>query len=343
MNEIIKIVNSFWELTAIMAPALLLGLFIAGVLSAFITPDLIKKHLGKSNFWQICKASLLGVPLPLCSCSVLPVAASLRDNGAGKGSTISFLTSTPQTGVDSIFITYSLLGGVFTIIRVITAFITGIITGTAVSIFANEETGEKGKPEAEVESCCKCSNGTEKENPIAHIFKYGFRTLPNDIGKSMLIGIALSSIITVFLPENFFADRILGNELVSMLVMLTIGTMVYVCSSGSVPIVLSLIASGISPGAGLVFLITGPATNLASLAILTRIMGTKTVFVYLLTLAITALLSGYILNQFMDKTIINEMVHAGHESISWLNHTSAVILLIVLSQSIIPKTLFKKS
>jgi len=339
MNEIIKIVISFWELTAIMAPALLLGLFIAGVLSAFITPDLIKQHLGKSNFWQICKASLLGVPLPLCSCSVLPVAASLRDNGAGKGSTISFLTSTPQTGVDSIFITYSLLGGVFAVIRVVTAFITGIITGTAVSIFANEETKQK---EPEEKSCCNCSHGTEKENPVLHIFKYGFRTLPKDIGKSMLIGIALSSIITVFLPENFFADRILGNELISMLVMLTIGTMIYVCSSGSVPIVLSLIASGISPGAGLVFLITGPATNLASLAILTKIMGKKTVFVYLLTLAISALISGYILNQFMDTTTITKMVHAGHESLSWLNHTSAVILLIVLSQSIIPKTLFKK-
>jgi len=343
MNEIIKIVNSFWELTAVMAPALLLGLFIAGILSAFITPDLIKKHLGKSNFWQICKASFFGVPLPLCSCSVLPVSASLRDNGAGKGSIISFLTSTPQTGVDSIFITYSLLGGVFTIIRVITAFLTGIITGTAVSIFAGEEKKDNEKQKEQLESCENCSKETEKENPIFHIFKYGFQTLPKNIGKSMLIGIALSSIITVFLPENFFADKILGNELVSMLVMLAIGTVIYVCSSGSVPIVLSLIASGISPGAGLVFLITGPATNLASLSILTKIVGAKTVFVYLLTLSITALISGYILNQFMDQTIINEMVHAGHESLSWLDHTSAVVLLIILSQSVIPKNIFRKS
>jgi uncharacterized membrane protein YraQ (UPF0718 family) len=341
MNEIIKIANSFWELTAVMAPALLLGLFIAGILSAFITPDLIKKHLGKSNFWQICKASLLGVPLPLCSCSVLPVAASLRDNGAGKGSTISFLTSTPQTGVDSIFITYSLLGGAFAVIRVVTAFITGIITGTAVNMFASDETEQKDVEKTE--SCCKCAHETEKENPINHVFKYGFRTLPKDIGKSMLVGILLSSIITVFLPENFFADKLLGNELFSMLVMLAIGTVIYVCSSGSVPIVLSLIASGISPGAGLVFLITGPATNIASLATLTKIMGTKTVFVYLLTLAVSALISGYILNQFMDSTTVTNMVHAGHESLSWLNHASAVILLIVLSQSLIPKTLFKKS
>ncbi len=268
---------------------------------------------------------------------MLPVSASLRDNGAGKGSTISFLTSTPQTGVDSIFITYSLLGGVFTIVRVITAFLTGIITGTAVSIFAGEEKKDNEKQKEQAESCENCSKETERENPIFHIFKYGFQTLPKNIGKSMLIGIALSSIITVFLPENFFADKILGNELVSMLVMLAIGTVIYVCSSGSVPIVLSLIASGISPGAGLVFLITGPATNLASLSILTKIVGAKTVFVYLLTLSITALISGYILNQFMDQTIINEMVHAGHESLSWLDHTSAVVLLIILSQSILPK------
>lgn len=341
MNHIINIISFFWELTAIMAPSLLLGFLIAGILSAFITPDLIKQHLGKSSFWQICKASIFGVPLPLCSCSVLPVAASLHKNGAGKGSTISFLTSTPQTGVDSIFITNALLGGMFAIIRVVVAFITGILAGSMVRIFTKNEE-EKENIEKE-QSCCTCAHENEKENPIVHIIKYGFITLPKDIGKSMLVGLILSAIITAFLPANFFADKLLGNEFVSMIVMLVIGTIIYVCSSGSVPIVLSLIASGISPGAGLVFLITGPATNLASLTTLTKIVGTKSVFIYLATLATSALISGYILNQFIDSTAISQMVHSGHESLSWLNHLCAVILMIILGQSLIPKTLFKKT
>lgn len=319
-----------------MAPSLLLGFLIAGILSAFITPELIKEHLGKSNFWQICKASIFGVPLPLCSCSVLPVAASLRKNGAGKGSTISFLTSTPQTGVDSIFITNALLGGMFTIIRVVVAFITGILAGSMVRIFTKNDDDNQEIPEEK--SCCKCENENKKESPIQHIIRYGFITLPKDIGKSMLVGLLLSAIITSFLPANFFADKLLGNEFFSMIVMLVIGIIIYVCSSGSVPIVLSLIASGISPGAGLVFLITGPATNLASLTTLTKIVGTKSVFIYLATLATVALISGYILNQFMDSSTISQMVHSGHKSLSWLNHLSAVILLIMLGQSLIPKS-----
>ncbi|MDA3798993.1 MAG: SO_0444 family Cu/Zn efflux transporter [Kiritimatiellae bacterium] len=336
MNHISNIISFFWELTAIMAPSLLLGFLIAGILSAFITPELIKEHLGKSNFWQICKASIFGVPLPLCSCSVLPVAASLRKNGAGKGSTISFLTSTPQTGVDSIFITNALLGGMFTIIRVVVAFITGILAGSMVRIFTKNDDDNQEIPEEK--SCCKCENENKKESPIQHIIRYGFITLPKDIGKSMLVGLLLSAIITSFLPANFFADKLLGNEFFSMIVMLVIGIIIYVCSSGSVPIVLSLIASGISPGAGLVFLITGPATNLASLTTLTKIVGTKSVFIYLATLATVALISGYILNQFMDSSTISQMVHSGHKSLSWLNHLSAVILLIMLGQSLIPKS-----
>ena len=336
MNHITNIISFFWELTAIMAPSLLLGFLIAGILSAFITPDLIKHHLGKSSFWQICKASLFGVPLPLCSCSVLPVAASLRKNGAGKGITISFLTSTPQTGVDSIFITHALLGGMFAIIRVVVAFITGILAGSLVRIFTRND--KKKENIEEEKSYCKCAHEDGNENPIIHIIRHGFITLPKDIGKSMLVGLILSAIITAFLPANFFADKLLGNEFVSMIVMLVIGTIIYVCSSGSVPIVLSLIASGISPGAGLVFLITGPATNLASLTTLTKIVGTKSVIIYLTTLAISALISGYILNQFMDSTTISQMVHSGHKSLSWLNHVSAVFLMVILGQSLIPKS-----
>jgi len=167
--------------------------------------------------------------------------------------------------------------------------------------------------------------------------RYAFITLPGDIGRSMIFGLILSGVLTAFLPDNFFADKFIGRELVSMLVMLGAGLTVYVCSSGSVPIVVSLIAAGISPGAGLVFLIAGPATNMAAIVTIFKILGTRTSVIYLVTLSATALISGYILNLFVDSAHVVEMVHGPHSQLSWFTHLCGGVLVALLAPAFIPK------
>lgn len=338
MESVIKTVGYVWHLTALMAPSLLFGFFVAGLLSMLVTPAMVYRHLGKSNLWQICKAALIGVPLPLCSCSVVPVAAALRQNGAGRGSTISFLTSTPQTGVDSIFVTYTMLGPLFAVIRCITAFLTGIICGGVVELFAGEEQPDEESRERDGGGCACKSEPAPASGRFLKAMRYAFITLPGDIGRSMILGLILSGVLAAFLPDNFFADKFIGQELVSMLVMLVVGLAVYVCSSGSVPIVVSLIAAGISPGAGLVFLITGPATNMAAIVTVFKILGIKTSVIYLVTLSVTALISGFVLNLFVDSTHVAEMVHGSHSHLSWFGHLCGIVLVALLAQAFVPKT-----
>ncbi|MFO7937565.1 MAG: SO_0444 family Cu/Zn efflux transporter [Kiritimatiellia bacterium] len=359
MNVITDIFAQIWYLIALMAPSLLVGFFVAGVFSLLVTKEMVYKHLGRSSFLQICKASLFGVPLPLCSCSVLPVAASLRQYGAGRGSFISFLTSTPQTGVDSIFITYTMLGPVFTVVRFVAAFISGIICGSCVHIFvkdsgtgvpadvasAEHKTGNKNGDEAgrgvdldkECEAC-SCAEENKKTPHFVKALRYAFVTLPQDMGRSMVTGLIISGILTAFLPANYFADKLIGNELTSMLVMLAVGLTIYVCSSASVPLVVSLIAAGISPGAGLVFLIAGPSTNAASIVTVFRIIGAKTTVIYLATLSVTAIISGVILNMFVDSTRVAEVVHGSHDELSLFSHLCGVALLCLFVPAFIPKS-----
>ncbi len=327
-------------LTAAMAPSLLIGFAVAGVLSLLITPQMVYRHLGRPGLRQICKAALFGVPLPLCSCSVLPVAASLRSYGAGRGSTVSFLASTPQTGVDSIFVTWRLLGPGFALVRCAAAFVSGIICGCCVELLPPES---EAAPEAGAQGCrCACSDsetaqrderlgrrGDRAGGALRSILRHAFVTLPRDMGRSMVLGLLLAGMLTAFLPEDYFADKLIGSEWLSMLVMLAAGLTVYVCSSGSVPVVLSLIAAGISPGAGLVFLIAGPATNTAALVTVTRMLGVRVTAVYLAALSATALLSGFALNRFVAVADVAAVVRCHPDDLSWFSHACAAALLIL--------------
>ncbi len=344
MEVFITTIVHIWHLTALMAPSLLAGFAVAGVLSLLVTKQMVYNHLGRSSFWQICKASLFGVPLPLCSCSVLPVAVSLRDYGAGKGSVISFLTSTPQTGVDSIFVTYTMLGPVYAVVRCVAAFFSGIICGSFVQLLGGKEDDIQPEP-VQGECCCSDENkpSSDKANVshklglLINALRYAFLTLPRDLGRSMILGLILSGILTAFLPANYFADKLIGNELISMLVMLVIGLIVYVCSTGSVPIVVSLIAAGISPGAGLVFLIAGPATNITTIVTLLKIIGVRITVIYLLTLSITAIISGYLLNMFIDSAHVAEIVHGSHDELSLLSKLGGVVLVLLFVPAFLPK------
>ena len=296
METLIDTLIETWDVTRQMAPYLLFGFGMAGLLSVFISAATVERHLGQRGLWQVIKAALLGVPLPLCSCSVVPVSASLYQHGASKGATLSFLASTPQTGVDSIAVTWSLMGPLVTLFRVISAFISGVLAGVGVELAEPDGEPTAAAPAVDDDCCC----GARQESRLMRAARYGFVMLPRDIGRSMLFGLLLSGLLGALIPDNYFADR-MGPGIVSMLLMMLIGIPIYTCSSGSVPVALGLMRAGLSPGAALVFLVTGPATNAATVTTIIRLLGKRAVAIYVGCICATALAMGLLLDLFVTR------------------------------------------
>jgi uncharacterized membrane protein YraQ (UPF0718 family) len=324
------IVFDFWATLSEMSPYLLFGFLIAGVLSVWIDARVVERHLGGAGFWQVFKASLFGVPLPLCSCGVIPVSMSLHKHGASKGATVSFLLSTPQTGVDSILVTYSLMGPIFAIFRPVAAFITGLLGGTIVNAIEKQDINSSEHPQEKcTDECCSHEN---RKNWFIRAMKHGFVTLPADIGRAMLVGIAIAALISAVIPDDFFAGTLTvsGGGIIAMLVMMAVGIPMYVCATASVPIAVALMAKGLNPGAAMVFLMTGPATNAASLTILWSQLGPRTAIVYLLTVAGCALAGGIILDAIFRGDLSS--IHHAHGAMlpEWFKTTCAAVLLAVL-------------
>ncbi len=328
MEMLLNILKEVWLVLLAMAPYLLFGFLMAGVLSVLISKDYVRRHLGGRGWLQSVKAALVGVPMPICSCGVIPLAASLRKHGASRGATASFLASTPQTGIDSLMITYALLGWVYAVFRAVVAFVSGILCGTAVSLVSPKE--EEAPAECEDECCAP-----NPQNVVKRMLAYGFLTLPRSIARAVVLGILLSGILSGLIPENFFAG--LGDSPATMLVMLVIGIPLYVCSSASVPLALAFIKAGISPGAALIFLITGPATNAATLTTLWQIIGKKQLAVFLATLSACALVAGFLMNAISPRLGIAEQVchaegHGGPLDLLWV-----ALLVAVLVKGMLPK------
>jgi uncharacterized membrane protein YraQ (UPF0718 family) len=334
MADYIKsIIWDFWATVAEMSPYLLFGFFVAGLLSVLISQRLVEKHLGGRGIWPLLKASLFGVPLPLCSCGVIPVSMSLHKHGASKGSTVSFLLSTPQTGVDSIFVTLSLLGPVFAVFRPVAAFITGIVGGAFVEIFERKkEDGNKVHPKC-TDECC---DTTSSHSKITKGLKYGFVTLPRDIGKAMLVGLVIAAVISAIVPDGYFAEK-LGTGIFAMVVMMFLGIPVYVCATASVPVAAALILKGLTPGAALVFLMTGPATNAASFVTIWKVLGKVTAIIYLATVAGCALLAGILLDFIVSGFDIEIATHHHWMLPPIVKYISAVALFAVLAFAILTK------
>lgn len=325
-----------WATLTAMAPYLLFGFLVAGVLSVFISPETVEKHLGgRGRFWPALKAAAFGVPLPLCSCGVIPVAASLRRHGAGRGAATSFLLSTPQTGVDSLLVTYSILGPIFAVVRPVAAFLSGLVGGTIVGSVEPED-AVNGKPHTKCEDACCARNGRGR---VARVFHYGLVTLPRDLWRALVVGIVIAGAISAIVPEDslkgYLGSASLWGQLGAMVVMMAVGLPTYVCATASVPLAAAFIHAGVSPGAALVFLMTGPATNAATIATVWKTMGRRTAVIYLSTVAVTALASGFILNYWADKTgwVLPTLADT-HEMKSvfmwWLGTVSAVALIGVL-------------
>lgn len=283
--------NAFWDTTLKMAPWLLFGFLAAGLLSLLFTPEMASRHLGRRAGWRAVVLSvLLGVPLPLCSCGVLPVAVGLRRGGAGKGATAAFLISTPQTGVDSFFATYSLLGWAFAWVRPLVAAVTGVVGGLLV------DRADREPPVAPAEMAPEAARAEPWPMRVLGALRYGFGTLFGDVAPALLVGLLISALILAFVPDRFFDAHALGSDWVAFPAMLLIGMPMYVCSTASIPVALSLMVKGISPGAALVFLIVGPALNGASLTTLLRLLGKTCTLIHLAVVAVAAVAAGLLLN-----------------------------------------------
>lgn len=326
--------GDFWSVLSEMSPYLLFGFLAAGVLGVAISPAAVQRYLGGRGIAAVLRASLFGVPLPLCSCGVIPVAASLRRHGASRSATTAFLISTPQTGVDSILVTFSLMGPVFAVFRPIAAFVSGLLGGAMVALADRKETAGGPSPEACQDVCCATEGGSKVRRALV----YGFGALPQDIGRSLLAGLAVAALISAMVPGDFFtgaAGGALKQGLPAMLVMMLVGLPIYVCATASVPIAAALMAKGVSPGAVLVFLMTGPATNAATIATVWKVLGRRTALIYLVSVAASALAAGATLDWLFT---VEGMSHAamGHWMLpGWFNTICAAGLLAVLGVAIL--------
>lgn len=335
MTELIQtFAQDLWHTLAEMSPYLLFGFLVAGLLSVLISPESVERHLGSKGLAPLLKASLFGIPLPLCSCGVIPVSMSLRKHGASKGATISFLLSTPQTGADSIFVTLSLLGPVFAILRPVAALITGLVGGSLVQLTEQKTDSQNSAPEKCTDPCC------EKHNPkpaIIRILHYGFVALPRDIAKAMIIGLIIAAAISAVIPNDYFAP-LLGGGIIAMLVMMLLGIPVYVCATASVPIAAALIAKGASPGVALVFLMTGPATNAAAFTTILSVLGKKTAIIYITTVAGCAVTFGLLLDWMTKGLALDTITKPMWMMPHWIMNSSAIILLALLAYAIFTNT-----
>ncbi|MBR7135276.1 MAG: permease [Bacteroidaceae bacterium] len=277
-----------------MSPFLLLGFMFAGILHEFIPQTVYRKSLAKGDFRSVLLAALIGVPLPLCSCGVLPTAMSLRREGVSKGATVSFLISTPQTGVDSIIATASLLGLPFAVIRPIVAFVTALFGGCMVNKFCKEE---------EAATIEKHSDTAGNKGFVAKCIgslKYAFVDMLQDIGKWIVIGLVIAAVITVLVPDGFFTAYN-DKPIVSMLIVLAFSIPMYLCATGSIPIAAALMLKGLSPGAALVLLMAGPATNTAAILVINKVLGKRTMILYLFTIIVSAIGFGLLIDYIMPQ------------------------------------------
>lgn len=363
MSFIVEYFRELWGLTLEMAPWLVLGFLFAGILKVYFPQNKVQKHLGKANLRSTITASVLGIPLPLCSCGVIPTGISFFKNGASKGATNSFLISTPQTGVDSILATYSLMGWPFALLRPLIAFVTGIVGGIVTnkidkpkgitknkqfsfaplqsvkaqgSVLQVENTVLAGNTSAKTEcndSACKPKN-SKNNSKLYEIFHYAFVEMVADIAKWLCIGLLLAALISVILPNDFFSNYI-GSGFLEILIILAASVPLYICATGSIPIATVLLLKGVSPGAALVFLMAGPATNIATITVIGNSMGRKSLLAYLGSIIGGAILFGVLINEFIPKQwLLSQIGTVGDHNQGimpyWLMLSTTILLLFCL-------------
>ncbi|NRA39800.1 MAG: SO_0444 family Cu/Zn efflux transporter [Planctomycetes bacterium] len=330
-----EVLASIWDILGELAIWLFIGAAIAGILHVGLPADFIKRHLGKPGLGSVIKAALIGVPMPLCSCSVIPTGLALKKDGAGNGAALSFIISTPQTGVDSIAVTAAFLGWPFAIFKVIAAFMTGIIGGILADEKSEASETESGvdsehKNESEVAaSCCASTAGhssiREKIKAAVH---FAVWDLLQAIWRWLLIGVIISAVIGVYLPD--IMPAIAGNGILTMFIVLLMSVPMYVCATASVPIAASLVIAGFPMGAALVFLMAGPATNIATIGAVASVLGKRALIVYLSVVIIASMGLGIVYDMFISGSFAApEMMHHHHGDGAVFSQIMAVLLLLL--------------
>ena len=387
MTILLNVFYEIWVLVCEMAPYLLLGFLLAGLMHEFVPKSLSRRYLSGRSMKSVLWAALFGVPLPLCSCGVIPTAMGLRREGAGKGATIAFLIATPQTGVDSIVATYSLMGLPFALIRPLVAMVTAVMGGWLVNATDNEILavrspqkheeehhgcccGEHHEEEHSHDCCCgkhheeehhDCCCGKHHEEKHSHgcccgehkrniwhrlwdAMTYAFVEMMGDIGKWLLVGLAVAGIITALVPDTWFAV-FQGNSLLSILFVLLLSIPMYLCATGSIPIAVALMLKGLTPGAALVLLMAGPASNAASIVLIRKELGWRTLMVYLSSLVLGAVLFGLAIDLLLPEAWFTQALHLTEdcceEGPGLFSIVSTLVLALLLLNAFSPVKVWK--
>ena len=391
--EITHFFEALWQLSMAMAPYILFGLAFAGILHEVVPDSIVTKHLGKDHISSVLKSTIFGIPLPVCSCGVIPLATSIKKSGASKGATLSFLISTPITGIDSILATYGIFGWIFTLYRAITSMIIAIVAGILTNIFDKEDVDKTSnsvgrgaltptinntmisKPDNNANSvsgwghldlqmqntspfsmrvpkeeencstgtgsCCSAKTEEKKVFSFTAAMKYAFGTLLGDIAKPLFWGLLLGALITVAIPENL-SELLQTYSWLSYLIVIVIAVPMYVCATASLPIAAGLMLSGVSAGAAFVFLSAGPATNTVTIGVVKKMLGTKSLLIYLGSIVIGSILFGLGLDYIFDVSAIDpaSLIHL-HEEGGFISIVSAMALWVMVLWFIV-KPYFKK-
>jgi uncharacterized membrane protein YraQ (UPF0718 family) len=317
------------------APWLLAGLMVAGLVKAWLPEGLLNRWLGGRGPWPVTKAALVGAPLPLCSCGVLPAALGLHRSGASKSATVSFLIATPETGADSIAISYALLGPLMAVVRPVAAILSAITTGLLAALVPDTASTPSAAP-----SCSSggCGGGNRSPTDIARPplerslqgLRYAASDILDDIALWLAIGIVLAGAVATWIPPQALAAW--GSGLPAMILMLLVGIPMYICATASTPLAAALLLAGISPGTVLVFLLAGPATNLATLAVLRKELGYGVLSAYLGGIAVSSIGLGLLLDLLLghfNLSVTAQLGEGGELIPAWLAWASGFILLVL--------------
>lgn len=398
------LLNNFWHLFLLSAPWLMLGLFIAGLLNVYLPANFLNRHLGKEGLWTTVKAAFIGAPMPLCSCGVIPAAIGLRRAGASKSATTAFLVSTPETGVDSVSVSYVLLGPFMAVIRpiaaVCSAIMAGVLVGKDSELHQHQNTASDEK-DSESTSCCSskqpeptasccskeastkptqscCSSkesqptqepqhscATEKAAPsqksccgteqstkavesrfskLKRAVSFSCNKLLEDTMIWLMIGLFFAALVQTYVPESYLSQW--GNGILAMLVVILISIPMYICATASTPIAAGLLLSGVSPGAVLVFMLAGPATNIATLGVVGKELGKRAVFAYLIGVIGTALAFGFLTDYLVAQYgfVVAPMMGEEHEVLPhWLSLGAGIVLAILMLRLLLKMVLKKAS
>lgn len=328
-DVMMEYVNAFVSMLNGMSPYLLLGFFIAGLLHAFVPSTIYSRYLAGTGLKPVVTAAAFGIPLPLCSCGVLPTAVALRRSGASRAASTSFLIATPQTGVDSIAATYSMMGLPFAILRPVAALVTSLFGGLAVGHWERKGALDDVHESANYEFS-ELPQGFW--NKVKETLKYGFFDMMQSIGRWLLIGLVVATLITVLLPDDFFSTYARW-PLLNMFIIVLVAVPMYVCATGSIPIAAALMLKGMSPGCALVLLMAGPAANVASMFVVNNAFGRKATVVYLLSIIGGAIGFGMLVDYWpgLREVFVNALpchaMHHGMHGASWFNTLCSIFLL----------------